>query len=106
MDLNNLPPGTDLSKTPLSPPPPGQQSNFMDPPSQAWRPRLAIYMTLPPTIIFVVVRVHARLSLKHGLQIDDCKSRHPLGSRTFTFFLDGNELANIAGKQTCAYLPA
>jgi hypothetical protein len=106
MDLNKQPPGTDLSKVPCSPPPPGRQSNFIDPPSQAWQPRLAIYMTLPLTIIFVVLRVYTRFSLKHGLKMDDCKSRHSLGPTTYTFLLGRNGLTNIAGKQTCAYLPA
>ncbi|KAI1346318.1 integral membrane protein [Xylaria sp. FL0043] len=63
---------TDLATTPVEPPPPGQTSNFLNPPSQAWMPRIAVYTTLPVTVAFVIVRLYSRLYMRQQLKSEDC----------------------------------
>lgn len=61
-------PGADLSQIPAAEPPPGIKFNFDNPESQAWMPRVAAYVTLPPMIIFLAMRIYARLrSSRFGL---------------------------------------
>ncbi|KAI1822657.1 hypothetical protein F4861DRAFT_375428 [Xylaria intraflava] len=58
---SSLPPGLDLSTIPISPPPPGQQSNFINPPSTSWAGRLAVYLTLPFAVVAVILRIYVRV---------------------------------------------
>ncbi|KAI0470240.1 hypothetical protein F4859DRAFT_522738 [Xylaria cf. heliscus] len=51
----------DLSHVPLAPPPPGEVSNFVDPPSISWSGRLAIYLTLPLALAAMVLRTYVRM---------------------------------------------
>ncbi|KAL5332697.1 hypothetical protein BJX70DRAFT_383319 [Aspergillus crustosus] len=60
----------DLSRIPLSPPPPGEVTNFVNPESISWAGRLAIYLTLPVMAVAVVLRAYVRLR-KHQVGIDD-----------------------------------
>ncbi|KAI0429872.1 integral membrane protein [Xylaria sp. FL1042] len=61
----------DPTTTPAAPPPPGQKSNFLNPPSQAWMPRVAIYTTLPITVAFVILRLYSRFHLRQQLKSED-----------------------------------
>ncbi|KAH7324386.1 hypothetical protein B0I35DRAFT_349229 [Stachybotrys elegans] len=61
----------DPDKTPVYAAPPGQISNLIDPPSQAWQPRVSIYTTLPLVLVSISLRVYARHKLAHGFQADD-----------------------------------
>lgn len=36
-------------------------------------PRLAIYITLPVALCFILLRIYARFHLRHGYGTDDCK---------------------------------
>ncbi|RAL07030.1 uncharacterized protein BO97DRAFT_438736 [Aspergillus homomorphus CBS 101889] len=60
----------DLSKIPMSQPPPGQVTNFVDPVSISWAGRLAIWLTLPIMAIAFVLRAYVRLKTKQ-VGIDD-----------------------------------
>lgn len=62
----------DPDNTPISRPPPGKHTNLINPPSQAWQARVSIYTTLPLVLLFVLLRVYARLRLPHGIKADDC----------------------------------
>ncbi|KAI0534170.1 integral membrane protein [Xylaria digitata] len=61
----------DPTTTPIAPPSPGEESNFLDPPSQAWMPRVAIYTTLPVAVAFIILRFYSRLHLRQKLQWED-----------------------------------
>ncbi|KAF2972873.1 hypothetical protein GQX73_g783 [Xylaria multiplex] len=61
----------DPTTTPIAPPPPGQESNFINPLSQAWMPRVAIYTTLPVAVVFIIIRLYSRLHLRQKLQWED-----------------------------------
>lgn len=63
----------DPTKIPLSVAPPGQSNDVTGGPSQAWMPRIAIYTTLPIAVIFVSLRVFARLKLRIAFGWDDGK---------------------------------
>lgn len=65
-------PGLDLSTIPLSRPPPGQETNFINPPSLSWVGRLAIYLTLPLAVVAVTLRTYVRLRTRQ-VGPDDCK---------------------------------
>ncbi|KAL4973066.1 hypothetical protein BDW66DRAFT_154148 [Aspergillus desertorum] len=60
----------DLSRIPLSEPPPGETTNFVDPESISWAGRLSIYLTLPIMAIAFVLRAYVRLK-KHHVGVDD-----------------------------------
>lgn len=66
-------PPFDLSKIPAEPPPPGVKSNFVDPPSQAYIPRIFTYVTLPPMLLFIALRIYVRIFITHKFGLDDCK---------------------------------
>jgi hypothetical protein len=70
--MGSLPPGLDLSSLPVVPPPPGVTSNFVDPPSISWAPRLAVYLTLPPMLLVACLRLFVRLRNRQ-IGVDDCK---------------------------------
>ncbi|KAH7304096.1 hypothetical protein B0I35DRAFT_465423 [Stachybotrys elegans] len=61
----------DLSQVPLTDPPDGLDSNFIDPPSQVWQPRLAIYITFPIGILSVILRIYTRIHLGQRFGADD-----------------------------------
>lgn len=64
--------GMDLSKIPAVAPPPGVVPNFVNPPSQAYIPKIVIYVTLPLMVIFLGMRLYTRLK-KTKLGVDDGK---------------------------------
>lgn len=64
---------SDPSEIPFGIAPPGYNYNLNEGLSQAWIPRLAIYTTLPVALCFIFLRIYARLTLKHGLGLDDYK---------------------------------
>lgn len=72
--MDRLPPGVDPSTVPLMRPPPGEHTNFVDPPSLAWAPLVSVYGSLPLMIIAVGLRMFVRLRHKQ-IGIDDCTSR-------------------------------
>lgn len=65
--------GFDLSKIPAAPPPPGVIPNFVDPPSLANMPRIFTYVTLPPMILFLAMRMYVRIFVTHKIGLDDCE---------------------------------
>ncbi|KAI5861021.1 hypothetical protein GGS23DRAFT_578385 [Durotheca rogersii] len=69
--MDSLPPGIDLSQIPAGVPPPGVLPNFVDPPSQSWIGRLSVYTTLPPMVLFFVLRVYVRLIVVRRFGADD-----------------------------------
>ncbi|KAH8898416.1 hypothetical protein GQ53DRAFT_817688 [Thozetella sp. PMI_491] len=62
--------GLDLSKIPSVAPPPGVVPNFIDPPSQAYISRDATYVTLPPMVVFLALRIYSRAKIA-GFGVDD-----------------------------------
>ncbi|CAG9941675.1 unnamed protein product [Clonostachys rosea f. rosea IK726] len=62
--------GLDLSKIPVVAPPPGQVSNFVDPPSQSVLVKAFTIVTLPPMVVLLVMRFHTRIRIS-GLGMDD-----------------------------------
>ncbi|KAJ8127121.1 hypothetical protein O1611_g6515 [Lasiodiplodia mahajangana] len=65
-----LPPGFDPFTTPNGVPPPGVTPNLIDPPSRAWVARITVYLTLPPMVFSLVLRLVARLKTRQ-LGVDD-----------------------------------
>ncbi|KAJ2991851.1 hypothetical protein NUW58_g2372 [Xylaria curta] len=65
--------GVDLSHIPLSKPPPGEVTNFVNPESISWAGRLSIYLTLPIMVIAFTLRLYVRIQ-KRRLGADDHKS--------------------------------
>ncbi|KAI1169482.1 hypothetical protein F4777DRAFT_572996 [Nemania sp. FL0916] len=61
----------DLSQIPATQPPPGITPNFEDPPSLATVYRVSVYLFVPLTFLFVVVRVYARAILMNRFGTDD-----------------------------------
>ncbi|KAI1263264.1 hypothetical protein F5Y18DRAFT_133894 [Xylariaceae sp. FL1019] len=55
----------------LYPPPPGVQSNLIDPVSRSWAPKVAVYTTLPIMVLAFVLRVYVRLFLSRAWGSDD-----------------------------------
>ena len=74
MKLFNL---MDPAQIPLSPPPPGVTSNFVNPVSQATA--IKVISTICMLFVFVsfAMRIYVRLWIKRTLQKDDCKTFHP-----------------------------
>ncbi|KAK8080336.1 integral membrane protein (Pth11) [Apiospora hydei] len=68
--------GLDPNMTPAMMPPEGIIPNFVDPPSQAYLPKVFTYVTLPPMLIFLALRFHTRIR-GAGVGIDDCKPLCP-----------------------------
>lgn len=71
----NRMPDYDLSQIPAAPPPPGVIPNFIDPPSQANLPRIFTYVTLPPMILFLAMRMYVRIFVTRKIGLDDCEFR-------------------------------
>ncbi|KAI0155280.1 hypothetical protein GGR57DRAFT_464708 [Xylariaceae sp. FL1272] len=55
----------------LYPPPPGVESNLIDPVSRSWAPRVAVYTTLPIMVLSFFLRVYVRLFLSRTWGSDD-----------------------------------
>ncbi|KAJ2996329.1 hypothetical protein NUW58_g1001 [Xylaria curta] len=62
--------GFDLSAIPAGIPPPGVVPNFVDPPTQAELPKIFIYVTLPPMLAFLGLRIYTRIKYTR-LGLDD-----------------------------------
>lgn len=71
--LDALPDGVDPSTIPTGPPPPGVESNFIDPETAAPSVQKAAISTMAIMFVFGVLRAYARL--RKGLWgVDDCES--------------------------------
>ena len=68
-----LPPGVDLSTIPIGPPPPGVQSNFVDPYSAAPAATAVIAILIVLQVVFVSIRLYGNIKSFHNLAIDDCE---------------------------------
>lgn len=66
-------PGFSLRQAPAAPPPPDVPQNLVGPPSQANMPRIFTYVTLPPMILFLALRMYARLFVTRKVWLDDCE---------------------------------
>jgi hypothetical protein len=64
----------DLTTIPLGEAPPGEEYNLVDGPSQAWMPRLSIYITVPIMVVLVILRLFTRFTSSAHLDWDDCDS--------------------------------
>lgn len=63
----------DPSKIPIADPPDGQVSNLVDGPSRAWIALLAVYITFPITVVFVLLRLYTRFYFRQVIGWDDCE---------------------------------
>lgn len=63
----------DYTQIPAGDPPDNVDPNFIDPPSRAWQPRLAVYITLPIAVLSIFLRVYTRIHRAHRFQAEDCK---------------------------------
>lgn len=68
-------PDYNLSQIPAATPPPGVIPNFIDPPSQAHLPRIFTYVTLPPMVLFLAMRMYVRIFVTNKIGLDDCEFR-------------------------------
>ncbi|KAI0204032.1 hypothetical protein F4808DRAFT_366643 [Astrocystis sublimbata] len=62
--------GVDLDTIPVRKPPPGVVSNFVNPPTQEEIPKIFIYVTLPPMLVFLALRIYSRIRYTR-LGLDD-----------------------------------
>ena len=78
---SRFPPGVDLSRIPIRPPPPGVQSNFVDPPSMVPATIAVGIIFIILTTLFVAIRLYANYHAVRKLALDDCSSslEHILG---------------------------
>lgn len=81
-------PGFSLRQAPMAPPPPDVAQNIVGPPSQANMPRIFTYVTLPPMILFLMLRMYARLFVTRKVWVDDCElsETSPVNDRPLTCF--------------------
>ena len=70
---SSLPPGLDLSNFPLSPPPPGIASNFVDPTSLASLTLAVVVTLIVLTTLFVGIRLYTSIFIICSVGIEDCK---------------------------------
>ncbi|TGJ75780.1 hypothetical protein E0Z10_g10959 [Xylaria hypoxylon] len=71
--------GVDLSNIPLSKPPPGEVTDFLNAESISWAGRLSIYLTLPIMVIAFALRMYVRIRKRQfGIDdlLDDALGRH------------------------------
>lgn len=66
-------PGFSLRQDPAAPPPPDVAQSIVGPPSQANMPRIFTYVTLPPMILFLMLRMYARVFVTRKVWVDDCE---------------------------------
>lgn len=71
MDLSKLDPSV-LLHMPVTAPPPGVTSNFIDPVSQAGQTQTTIYVALPVMLILLSLRIYTRARIFRAVQFDDC----------------------------------
>ena len=72
--MAGIPPGADLSKIPLRPPPDGTVSNFVDPPTLAGVSTAVVCVMMILEVSFVSLRIFTNLKINHKLWWDDSKS--------------------------------
>jgi hypothetical protein len=66
--------GVDLSTIPAGIPPVGVTPNFVNPETREELPKIFIYVTLPPMVVFLSLRIYARIKYSL-LGLDDCELR-------------------------------
>ncbi|KAI0503201.1 hypothetical protein F5B22DRAFT_652278 [Xylaria bambusicola] len=59
--MASLYPSLDPSMIPAGVPPPGVVPNFVNPPTRAELPKIFIYVTLPPMLVFLGLRIYTRV---------------------------------------------
>jgi len=70
--MDKLPPGVDLSKIPIVPPPPGEHTNFDIYPLKNIS-IIIVTLTTALMMFFLTVRIYTKVSEKSGIRFDDCK---------------------------------
>lgn len=73
MKISDLPPGIDLNKPPMIPPPPGVTPNFTNPESRAWTVYVTSAVCLALTFILFAARMYSKFFVVKKRSIDDCK---------------------------------
>lgn len=71
--MDQIPPGTDLTKTPAGQPPPGVEPNLIDPPSLATPTIVVTTVMIVLASIFVVIRLSSIISSGRRTAWDDCE---------------------------------
>lgn len=66
-------PSIDPNMIPAGVPPPGVMPNFVNPPTREELPKILVYVTLPPMLLFLGLRVYTRIKYT-VLGLDDGKS--------------------------------
>ena len=79
--MDQLPPGVDLSKIPLLPPPAGKASNFIDPPSLASIAEGVGGFFIAVETLLLILRTVSNLKTFRKLRLDDCTSNHTFRDR-------------------------
>lgn len=70
--MSQLPPTVDPSKTPLIPPPPGQVSNFVDPPSLASLAEGLGGTLIAIETLFLILRTCSNVKTYGKSRLEDC----------------------------------
>ena len=73
--MASLPPGADLSQIPLSPPPTGQVSNFMNPPSLGHVTEGVGGFLIALETILLVLRTYTNVKTLGKIRFEDCIAR-------------------------------
>ena len=63
-----------LDTTPVRPPPPGQDSNFINPESRSYQLVIIISILSAFIALLVPLRVYTRLRITRSFGADDCRS--------------------------------
>ena len=91
--MESLPPGTDLSKVPTAPPPPGVVPNFTNPVTKAQMMTVVISVMLSLMLVFVSFRVFTNLWVSKRFAKSDCE---------YCPYLVGEErVANVSQMRVC-----
>lgn len=62
-----------LDQIPALPPPPGVQSNFDNPETREELARIVVGLTYGLMLVFLALRIYARVSITNSLGVDDCE---------------------------------
>ena len=70
--MASLPPGTDLSQIPLSPPPTGRVSNFVNPPSLAHVTEGVGGFLIALETVLLILRTYSNIKTVGRVRFEDC----------------------------------
>ena len=72
----NIPPA-EYANLPAGAPPPGIQTNFLNPPSRAYEAHIGMGICIGISSVFLGLRIYVKSTISRNWHIEDCKSVEP-----------------------------